>query len=766
MIEDDELRALFQVESEERLSHLEEAVSDWESDPQNNEILSEILRDFHTLKGTARMLNVQSIETISHHAEDSIRACKQGLVALGPSIFQALLECINGIRLLVDEAVTGIASSVRIPEILKKLNFPIEAAPIQAAVGEGPHEEATVFESSEMSEEPIKEEIYLQTRPAEPPKSKGWERPRVTATTIRIDTQQINELIAESAVLTVTKNRIGLIFERIEELLTRWERKSREYKFLPQYQGHPLSLGNFSKESDANIKQELITFFWQMGESLRSLRSDAYEDTRRLNMVSLSFVDRIHKLHLVPISKLFELFTKMVYDLSLSLNKRVNLITEGGEITVDKKIVEEMKDPLMHILRNAVSHGIELPVERERQSKPTTGLIQLIARQTANTIVIEVADDGRGLNTDRIKERALTSQLISYDELESIKPSEIHELIFLHGFTTTADINDLSGRGIGLDIAKTKIERLNGTLSVESEPGKGCRFFIQIPATYVTTHALIIQAGKERYAIPIDLVDFCILIKREQITTIKGYEVITINGEHLSIFSPQQLLGLYNDETNSLENSENVSCLVLKCPGKKMALLIDAILEEQMVIVTPPHSFLEEIHGFTGTTILKTGEVCVVLNPFELIETIESKTVSFKAKQLEMRKKSLAEMRKTLLFIEDSATLKLILKRKLEESGYHVITASNGAEGLDLLKNNHVDALVTDIEMPKMDGLTMIGHIRRQPMYATLPIVIFSSLSSQAEKNRAFELGANAFIVKSEYNSQEKLLQNLKGMIK
>lgn len=758
MIEDNELRNLFQVETEERIKSLEAELRKLETNAQDKEAIESALRDAHTIKGSARMLNIQSIETIAHQIENHLTAIKNETLVLSPKIIHVIYESLYAIEALAKEAITGKPANVNISAILKalsdeitKIKKPATSMP-KSVSGSALKEQNEQLSSQAVSPAlPSTRKKGLVSDQKEQKedkelKKRGKFRP---ISTVRVDMQYISSLVSQAADLTVTKTRIARLFERIEEILDMWEKEYRTYQYYSL-----VSHEQGKEQRDAAI-HAMINACKEIGESLRHLRSEAYEDIHQLELIVSSLVDQIRRLSLLPLSKLFDLFPRMVHDLSQAAGKEVELRIEGGEITVDKKIIEDMKDPLMHLLRNAISHGIEPAEERAQKGKPIKGLIQLIGKQTPMSIVIEVLDDGQGLDTEKIKTVAIQRQIISEKEAKALTSSEIHALIFLPGFSTATQISDISGRGVGMNVVKNQIEKLNGTLDIHSTPGQGCSFFIQLPISYLTTQVILAQVDKRIYALPIEMIEECLLLSPNQIVNIEGHPLILLQNQPVSLIFLRHLIEASHNSSANKE-IQTQSCIIVKAQNKRVALVVDAILDEQKVGVIPPNRFLLNTKSIIGTTILRTGEACVILNPFELVKSalqnIQSLPLQFKNK-------------KAILLVEDSYSTRVLLARALEKFGYHVIVAENGMEGWNKLMENIIDAVVTDVKMPKMDGFTLISNIRNKPSYSHLPIIVLTTLSSLEDKKRGMEMGADVYLIKSDPDYQAQLLQTLNNLL-
>jgi two-component system, chemotaxis family, sensor kinase CheA len=455
----------------------------------------------------------------------------------------------------------------------------------------------------------------------------------------------------------------------------------------------------------------------------------------------------------------------MVRDLARHQAKEVQLIIEGGETTADKRILEEMKDPLMHMIRNAIDHGLEAPDERQRCGKPRLGTIRLRARLTPSSLVIEVADDGRGLDLERIKLTALKRRLRREEELAAMTSGQIQALIFAPGFSTSPLVTDISGRGVGLDVVGANVERLKGNIEVESSLGHGCTLRICLPRALAATRVLIVMADRRSYALPIEYVHTTRLVSPQEVFPIEGMETIVVDGRPVSLAHLSALLGISSQVAGAKEGKPPESdnprpCLVLTVGEDQIGLFVDALLDEQEIVVKPHSAILKRVRNVSGATILGTGEVCMVLNPLDLVQSVRQRP----ARMLREASHPKPLKKHVILLVEDSITTRTQEKRILESAGYEVVAAVNGVDALQKLSSQAFDAVISDVEMPSMDGLTLTERIRREPKYNELPIILVTSLASEEDKRRGIEVGANAYIAKPTFD-QGLLLDTLRRCI-
>ncbi|MDZ8090971.1 MAG: hybrid sensor histidine kinase/response regulator [Nostoc sp. DedQUE05] len=784
MIDDEELRDVFKVASEEHLQNLDDGLLHLENHPNDLAVLEALMREAHSLKGDANMLGVKDVGTLAHQIEHILTQLKQQenpASSLGndttESPYERLAHAIAAIRKLVHEAVTGEPAKVDTFSVLAEL---MGAQPVKRE--DNPTQELEVNstevintvknntfdkerESKEngaiqnpklvLSEVEVSKIVRLSEAEVQNPKS-PTNSYRIE--TIRVGTRHLDTLMTQAGELTVTKIRIAHRLGEIEAIANLWEEWNRDL-FTNRFAFSREQQGDFALQRLETFHHHSEKRLEQLGHLVKTLQSSLSEDTTRLEQLSSDLEEGIRTLRLLPFATIFNLFPRMVRDLAQQQGKLVQLIAEGKDTLADKRLLEEMKDPLMHILRNAIDHGIEPPQERERLGKPTTATIRLKAYQTPTNIVLEISDDGRGLDLDRIKQIAVKRGICGEEESAAMTPSQIQALIFAPGFSTAPLVTEVSGRGVGLDVVQTNVEKLKGTIQVESVPGLGCTLRVNLGITLATAHVLIVQVNQMPYAIPVEFVQTACLIKSEEIFPLEGRDTIIRDSQPISIVQLADLLEL-PPMPSGLTQETALSCIILQVGQAQLGVVVDALVDEQDVLIKPQSHLLKRVRNVSGATILGTGDVCMVLNPQDLVKSARSRSQSISSTQT----RQLAPTKPTVLLVEDSIATRTQEKRILETAGYQVITAVDGLDGLNKLRSHTVDAVVSDVQMPNLDGLGLTAKIRQYQEYSELPIILVTSLASDEDKRRGAEAGANAYIIKGSFN-QEALLSALKRLV-
>ncbi|MBI3796568.1 MAG: hybrid sensor histidine kinase/response regulator, partial [Deltaproteobacteria bacterium] len=608
--------------------------------------------------------------------------------------------------------------------------------------------------------------------------SPGKPHERFAIETVRVNPQQLDDLMTLVGELTVTKIQMARRLTELEEIVTLWEEWQRDLagnQWLHTGDGFRAT-AFLAPGGRPPVEGRIWEFLARnrnrlecSGDLLRRLLQINYEDQARLEFVANGLEDSIRTIRLLPFSAIFNFFPRMVRDLARQQSKEAQFFVEGGETTADKRILEELKDPIMHMIRNAIDHGLETPDERQRQGKPREGSLWLKASQTGASVVIELRDDGRGLNLEAIKQKALQKKICRPETLEMMTPEQVQALIFMPGFSTAQFVTDLSGRGVGLDVVRTTVENLKGTVQIESAQGAGCTFRLQLPATLATARVLIAQVNQRPYAIPVQFVEQCRWVSAAEIFPIEGRETLANEGQPVSIARLANLLELppgrlaaTGAEAQAGVNARKWPCVFLTVGEERLGVLVDGLDNEQEVVLKPLGSLLRRVRNVYGATILGTGEVCLILNPQDLLKSYGKMTERIATEPTNLKPEETRKL--AILLAEDSIMTRTQEKRILESAGYEVVTAVDGLDAFNKLGTRHFAAVVSDVQMPNLDGLSLAAKIRQDQKYQELPIILVTALASEVDRRRGLEVGANAYITKPTFD-RNLLLATLQQLI-
>ncbi|SFM92642.1 hybrid sensor histidine kinase/response regulator [Thermodesulforhabdus norvegica] len=478
--------------------------------------------------------------------------------------------------------------------------------------------------------------------------------------------------------------------------------------------------------------------------------------SRQLDILVEDLLDRAKDLLMQPFSVLFQGMGRMVRELAGELGKEVVFTVDGEDIEIDRRILEELRDPMIHLLRNAVDHGIEVPEERVRRGKDRQGRVGvLIRREEARKVSLVVRDDGRGISVKRVREKALELGLLQQSRLEGMDDFQVLQFIFYPGFSTSPSVTELSGRGLGMSIVKEKIESVGGSVSVSSKEGFGTEFIIELPVSLATFRGILVRDLGRRFVVPTHSVDAVVRLEEsDHRALIGGVVSVKHNGQIIPVQRLGAVLGL--DRPRRREGDSPSVLLVISASGVRAGFLVEEVITEQEGLIKGLGPHLKSVPFVWAATVLGSGEVVPVLNPGDLVRSLQEKPVA--AEDSGEYDRGIPLKRKNILVVEDSITSRTLLKNILEASGFGVITAVDGLEALSLLENYEIDLVVSDVEMPRMNGIELTRRIRASEGMRNLPVILVTGLDSPEDRERGLEAGADAYIVKTDFR-QTTLLE-------
>lgn len=750
MIEDLELLQLFKAESAEHLARLDDGLLRLEKTPDDRSLLEDVFRESHSLKGAARMLGLFKIENAVHGLESILNIVRHSEVSITADSIESMNVTLKMLRKLVQEEISGESSIsetsqkiVELPVTLKPFIIeesentpitPIVMPPLPVFKPDKLVSSPQMGTSENSESEQVSEPFYIET--------------------VRVETRKLDDLLTLVGELSVIEGRLQhrlLLMDTLSDQLTQLERHHKKL----QLSLHGVEIGTKIAEA-LHLENDMLSRF---GEQFKGARDDIYEDGARLEITVNTLEERIHTARLLPLSTMFSLFPRMVRDLAKQQNKQVQFLIEGGDIKVDKRILEEMKDPLMHLIRNSIDHGIESPEDRQRLGKTTIGKLWLRASRKGNAVIFEVRDDGNGLDLDAIKRVTMERGLHDAVTLAAMSKSQLQHLIFLPGFSTSQFITELSGRGVGMDVVRINVERTKGSIQVESVAGTMMSVKLTLPVSLAATRLLLARVAERLYGLPVDFVYTSIRVYEKDVFKLEGHFAVLLNNEPIIAARLSDLLELPVEKKNMTHDWH--VCIVLQVGDERLGLFVDDLLAEEEVVSKPLGAPLVRVRNVTSLAILGSGEICAVLNPADLMRSAHKVNVNLYDQE---QNNHHDVMMPSILLVEDSVLIRAMEKRILESGGYEVITAVDGVDALNILKNRSFAAVVTDIIMPNMDGLTLTERIRAMPIYKDLPIILVTSLASNEDKRRGLDLGANAYIPKPSFD-QSILLETLKRLV-
>ena len=606
----------FLTESNEMLEVLDQRFVTLESDPNNTDLLNEIFRAMHSMKGSAGFLGFNHLVNVAHRGENILNKLRQGDMAVSPTIISVILETIDVIKaIMADIRATGTDTHVATDAIAATLdailngNSSAAAPPVTSSatpsgatapapsiapahsVEPAPTLGEILVNEGLASKDQVLDALNAQQHQPDPKTPLGEILLQAKAITERALDQALHKQekqpkpAEEDATIRVETKRLDSVMNLVGELVLGRNRLIKIGTQLEQ-----------NHESDPQVRV--------LSETLA-----------QLNLVTTDLQLAVMKTRMLPIKKVFAKLPRMVRDLSQKLNKQVRLEMRGEETELDKSVADEIGDPLVHLVRNAIDHGIETPVERQAKGKPGEGQLTIAASQEGNSIVIRINDDGRGIPVDKIKAKALAKGLISEAELATMEHREVLNLIFLPGFSTAEQVTDVSGRGVGMDVVRTNIRKINGSVDLESEPGKGSQIIIKLPLTIAIIQALMVEVEQSIFAIPLSTVIEAVRISRTDIKTINGREVLHLRDRVLPLI---RLAQEFDIPTNS--ERERFYVVVAALGDRRVGVVVDELRSQEEVVIKSIWDYLETVKGVSGATITGEGKVVLILDTSELVQ--------------------------------------------------------------------------------------------------------------------------------------------------
>jgi two-component system chemotaxis sensor kinase CheA len=766
------LLSTFKVEADEHIKKITAGLIDLEKglEPQMKAgIIETVFREAHSLKGAARAVNQSDMETICQSLETVFSGLKRREIDLAPSLFDTLHRSVDMLtKITLSSPEEAAAGPGEISGIAEKL--------AQAALGEDGEKQAAhdfkpdLRDSSSLSEP----EVF----PFETPSLAGktlemtGQRKQVPSDTVRISMEKLDSLLRLSEEMLSLKLMADRHLEdqvELTNLFGIWEKQwAKIYPITCEFrrlQEKNDKQGGKRRQDDIRFSR-LLEFgdlthdnMKIMESRLAELRKRSDHDRYATGLMVDNLLGEVKQILMLPFSTLFEAFPKLLRDLSRDQGKDVELSITGGEIEIDRRIQEEMRTVFIHLLRNAIDHGIEKPEVRKKKGKPPRGMVQIVvSRGEGNRVEILLSDDGCGIDPEVLKEASLKRGIVSPEEALKLSEQDIVFLVFRSGVSTSPIITDISGRGLGLTIVREKIEKLDGRVSIETDLHRGTTIRMTLPLTVSTFRGVIVTAAERPFVIPTTDVERTVRIKREEIRTVENLDTLSLDGIVTPLVKLSDVLGLSdrNDE------SPVITVLILETRGKRIGFRVDAILAEQEILLKGLSRHLSRVRNVAAATILGSGKVVPVLNVSDLIKSAAASAVH-PVKQA-ATPAGFEAANKTVLVVEDSITSRMLLKNILETSGYLVKTAVDGIDAISHLKTEKFDAVVSDVDMPRMNGFNLTEKIRGDKKLSELPVVLVTALGSREDRERGIDVGANAYIVKSSFD-QSNLLETLRRLI-
>ncbi|TPH65896.1 hybrid sensor histidine kinase/response regulator [Helicobacter pylori] len=774
----------FLIEAFEMNEQLDQDLVELEHNPEDLDLLNRIFRVAHTIKGSSSFLNLNILTHLTHNMEDVLNRARKGEIKITPDIMDVVLHSIDLMKtLLVTIRDTGSDTNNgkenEIEEAVKQLQA-ITSQNLESTKETSGTKEAPKKENKEEAKGENKE------NKAKAPTAENSASDNPLADEPDLDYANMSAEEVEAEIERLLNKRQEADKERRaqkkqeakpkQEVTPTKETPKTETPKAPKTETKAKAKADTEENKAPSIgveqtvrvdvrrldhlmnligelvlgKNRLIRIYSDVEE-----RYDGEKFLEELNQVvsSISAVTTdlqlaVMKTRMQPVGKVFNKFPRMVRDLSRELGKSIELIIEGEETELDKSIVEEIGDPLIHIIRNSCDHGIEPLEERRRLNKPETGKVQLSAYNEGNHIVIKISDDGKGLDPVMLKEKAIEKGVISERDAEGMSDREAFNLIFKPGFSTAKVVSNVSGRGVGMDVVKTNIEKLNGIIEIDSEVGVGTTQKLKIPLTLAIIQALLVGVQEEYYAIPLSSVLETVRISQDEIYTVDGKSVLRLRDEVLSLV---RLSDIFKVDA-ILESNSDVYVVIIGLADQKIGVIVDYLIGQEEVVIKSLGYYLKNTRGIAGATVRGDGKITLIVDVGAMMDMAKSIKVNITTlmNESENTKSKNSPSDYIVLAIDDSSTDRAIIRKCLKPLGITLLEATNGLEGLEMLKNGDKipDAILVDIEMPKMDGYTFASEVRKYNKFKNLPLIAVTSRVTKTDRMRGVESGMTEYITK------------------
>lgn len=730
----DELRArllvTFRVEAEEHLQVLTTNLLALGRELPTLEVIKVIdvsFREMHTLKGAARSVGLMEVEGLCQACESVLSKLSRGQLVLTSPTLKMLHEAVEHMPLLL----TGGAAPSAVSELISRLKGIADESLLKVA------------QPVEVPEPPI------------PVPKAALETGLPSTNTIRLNTSKLDGLLLQAEDLLLPKLAAG---ERVQEVRALVEavrgcRTALVRERAVRRSSHVTSSAVAVVVDPESVMETVETRISAMLEHIT-------HDHRTITSAVDGLQQSLRLLRMTPASVVLNLFPGMVHSLAAELGKQVEWGVEGADLEVDRKVLDAMKDPLIHLVRNAIDHGIESPEARVMAGKPPHGrVVVTVSSLEGNRVEIRVEDDGKGIDLDQVRAAAVRARHLTAEESQALPNEGAMDLIYRSGLSTTPLISTVSGHGLGLAIVREQVEDLKGQIRVDTRLGAGTTVRITLPVTISTFRGLLVRAGGQPYVLPTEAVERTFRILQREVESTQGRPMIRWEGRPVLLAQLTELLGLPTGRDPS-ESDSKQPCVIMRVRESRVALAVDDVLGEQEVVVKELRSPLVRVRNVAGAGLLGTGHIILILRPTDLLKSIRESPHPSLPSHLPKE----TPRQPVVLVVDDSITTRTMEKNLLEAAGYQVRVAVDGIEAWTFLKSERVDLVVSDVDMPRMDGLELTAKIRANREMADLPVVLVTALESRDDKERGLEVGANAYLVKSSFD-QSNLLEFIRRLL-
>lgn len=742
---DASLLDLFRLEAEAQKQVLDTGLLILERDPTNASQLEACMRAAHSLKGAARIVGLDNGVQVAHAMEDLLVAAQEGLLRLLPDHIDALLQG-SDLLLRIGQAQQDAELEARVETVTTRLQVLLGNAVPALRVQPG---ESAAFVAEAKPASLPETPTPTAAPPAEPVADERISR------VLRVSAERFDHLIDLSGKSLVEFQRTKPLNDSLHRLKRQQESARRTLESLREH-----LLGT---ELDASAQalfaesRNLLIECQQQLQAHQELFDDFvwYGGQRTQQLYDLALASRMR-----PFADVLTGQTRMLRDLGRSLGKQVRLEIEGENTQVDRDVLERLEAPLTHLLRNAVDHGIEPPALRARKGKPEEGVVQLRARHHAGMLVLEVSDDGAGIDLERVAQAVVKRRFATAEQVEQMTEEELLAFLFLPGFSMSQQVTEVSGRGVGLDVVQHEIRRMRGNVRLLQNPDQGCLFHLELPLTLSVVRALVVTIGGEAYAFPLAQIERMLRLPRSAIVQLEGRQHFWLEDEHVGLISAAQLLQCNEKQGDD----DSIPIVLIRDREQYHGLAVEAFLGEFTLVLMPLDGRLGKVRDVAAGALLHDGTPVLILDVDDLLNSVSKLLGTGHLERVDHASHARQAVSKRVLVVDDSLTVRELERKLLLSRGYQVSVAVDGMDGWNALRAETFDLLITDIDMPRMDGIELVTLVRQDPRLRSLPVMVVSYKDREEDRRRGLEAGADYYLAKASFHD-EALLDAVQTLI-
>jgi two-component system sensor histidine kinase and response regulator WspE len=766
---------LFRVELENNTRTLESGLVTAERD-QTPERIEPLMRAAHSIKGAARIVGLNDAVTLAHAMEDVLSAAQHGKMPLTADAVDSLLKgndfFASLARLEISELIAALEKGTDeiqslSGQIRTLLSMPSEipretGAAKSAGVEVKPRDtdSAVTAPTPDFSAKIVKSvpdgsaadaSHAADACPAVPAlqtvSRSGAAQDKAEGGLVRVRSENMNRLMALAGECLVQAQSVKTVYQNLLGMKRDIVELEKPLRLFSEDR-----MKNQDGESDANLGETLnrVAYFEQT-VSQEIVRFERF--SRRLEHLAHRLYNEVISSRMVPFSDGLHGFSRMVRDLARETGKQIRFEIAGAVTPVDRDILEKLEAPLSHLIRNAIDHGMETPGERVAAGKPAEGTITLEARHIAGMLNISLSDDGRGINPEDLRGKVVEKGYVSSEMAGSLSRAELFEFLFLPGFSTARDVTEISGRGVGLDVVFNMAHEVGGTVRVDSEAGRGSRFHLQLPLTLSVLRTLLLSIDAEPYALPLSRIDRVLSLAPAEILEIEDRQYCTLDGENIGILSARQLFQL----PPASGPADRINVVMISDRLNRYGLVVDHVIGEENLVVRPLDSRLGKVPNVSAGAILDDGSPVVIFDADALVRSIHQLLTTGKLQKIGKGGTAVKAGKKRVLIVDDSLTVREVERRLLETAGYEVLTAVDGVDGWNILTTQSFDLLISDVDMPRMNGIDLVRTVKADPVLKEVPVMIVSYKDREEDRLRGLEAGANYYLTKGSFHDESLL---------